>query len=189
VWARVPVWPIDRRHVGRVVSAGLVTAATLVVFAAIAVLLAATAKPAAVDSEDLRTEGVETTIALDPAASATPTDEVTATPASQSSAPQTPSDETAVPVSSEVPPTDPIANLRLSIQQQVNTGNLNPLKSGGLYTKVDEIARSINAGNFDDARHKIQDFRNMLVSLLSGGQVTASGYDVLTSNLDAIPVP
>jgi serine/threonine-protein kinase len=92
-----------------------------------------------------------------------------------------------MPATSSHPPADPIANLRLSIQQQVNTGNLNPMSASDLYPKVDGIAQALNAGKFDDVTHKVQDFRNTLVGLVNGGQLTAAGYNVLSSNLDAIP--
>jgi hypothetical protein len=52
---------------------------------------------------------------------------------------------------------------------------------------VDGIAQSLNAGNFGDVSHKVQDFRNALVGLVNAGQLTAAGYNVLSSNLDAIP--
>jgi len=86
-------------------------------------------------------------------------------------------------------PSDPIADLRMSIQQQVTTGHLNPDKASDLYKKVDDIAQAINAGNIEDARRKIQDFRNRIATLLSEGQLTAAGHDVLARDLDAIPLP
>jgi serine/threonine-protein kinase len=190
VSARAAVPPIPKRHVRRIVSGALAAVGTLVVVTTVAVFLAAASKPAGVQAEGGYTEGVPTMVTASALATAsvTPTEEVTPTPVSQSSAAPTSSDESVAPVSSSQPPTDPIANLRLSIQQQVNTGNLNPLKASTLYTKVDGIAQSINASNFDDVRHKIQDFRNTLVSLLNGGQLTATGYDVLSGDLDAIPL-
>jgi serine/threonine-protein kinase len=190
VWAHAAVPRGDERHLRRIVSRGLAAAGTLVVVTTVAVLLAAASRPASVQPEVLGTEGAPTVVTP---VSLTATMEVTSTP--QISAPPTPmqptrapSTGTIVPVSSSAPPVDPIANFRLSIQEQVNTGQLNPTKAGDLYTKVDGIAQSINAGKFDDVRHKVQDFRTFLTSLRNAGQLTPAGYDALASNLDAIPL-
>jgi serine/threonine protein kinase len=88
--------------------------------------------------------------------------------------------------SSQPPPADPIATLRLAIQQQVNTGNLNPDKASDLYTKVDAIAHAAHAGNTNDEANKIKELRDSLTGLRTGGQLSTSGYDVLSKDLDAI---
>ncbi len=91
-----------------------------------------------------------------------------------------------VPPSSQPPPVDPIVALRLSIQQQVNTGNLNPDKASDLYKKVDEIARAMNDGNTAEAAKKIKELRDKLGSLLDVGQLSASGYNTLIQDLDLV---
>jgi serine/threonine-protein kinase len=85
-----------------------------------------------------------------------------------------------------LPPADPIATMRVSIQRQVNGGNLNPDKASDLYKKVDEIARAINDDNIEDANHRIKDLRGRLASLLAEGQLTAGGYDEMIQALDSI---
>jgi eukaryotic-like serine/threonine-protein kinase len=193
VSAHAAVPPVDDRRVRRMVLRGLAAAGTLVVATTVAVLLAAASRSASVEPDGMQTERVPAAVAP---VSLTPTSQVTPTPGPQSSAAptsmqpsQTLASASIVSVSSTRPPVDPIANLRLSIQQQVNTGHLNPDKASDLYKKVDEIAQAINEGNVDDERHKIQDFRNKIATLLSEGQLTAAGYDVLSRNLDAIRLP
>jgi eukaryotic-like serine/threonine-protein kinase len=82
------------------------------------------------------------------------------------------------------PPTDPIAAARLSIQQQVSTGNLNPDVAKDLYKKVDEIAREINADDATDAANKLNNLRDKLAGLLEQGELTTVGHDALTRDLD-----
>jgi len=91
----------------------------------------------------------------------------------------------AVPQSSPVP-VDPVVALRLSIQQQVSTGNLNPDKASDLYKKVDELARAINVGNTDDATKKIKELRDKFGSLLNEGQLSAGGHGTLIRHLDLV---
>jgi eukaryotic-like serine/threonine-protein kinase len=102
-------------------------------------------------------------------------------PASQVSSPSPP----AAP-SSQAPPIDPIAALRLAIQQQVSTGNLNPDKASALYTKVDAIAHAANAGNTTDEAKNIKAFKDNLMALRTGGQLSVAGYNVLSDAADAI---
>jgi eukaryotic-like serine/threonine-protein kinase len=90
------------------------------------------------------------------------------------------------PASGQAPPADPIATLRLAIQQQVNTGNLNPDKASGLYTKVDVIAHDAYTGNTNDEANKIKELRDSLTALRTGGQLSISGYDILSKDLDAV---
>jgi len=91
-----------------------------------------------------------------------------------------------IPPTSQAPPVDPIVAMRLSIQQQVNTGNLNPDKDTDLYKKVDEVARAMNEGDGDEAGKKVQELRDKLASLLREGQLSAGGYDILSRDLDRI---
>jgi serine/threonine-protein kinase len=169
----------DRR---RAVSRGLAAVGALVVLSPAVALIAAKASAA---PERLRV--VWGTML-------TPTPDVTPPPDPQDSAQtssvqlnQSQSDESVVLVSTTPP--DPIANLRLAIQQQVSTGQLSPDKASDLLTRVNGIAQAINAGNTGDARHRIQDFHNRITTLLTAGQLTAAGADVLTRDLDAILPP
>ncbi len=93
---------------------------------------------------------------------------------------------TAVLPSSQPPPVDPIVVLRLSIQQQVSTGHVNPDKASDLYKKVDEIARAMNDGNTEEANKKIKELRDRLRSLLNEGQLSDGGHAILTRDLDAV---
>lgn len=99
---------------------------------------------------------------------------------------RTASPSATVQPSSPTPPADPIATMRLSIQQQVNTGNLNPDAASDLYHRVDDIAREISEGDTDDATKKVNEFRDKLSSLLDGGKLSAAGYDTLIRDLDRI---
>jgi len=92
----------------------------------------------------------------------------------------------AQPSSSQTPPADPVVALRLSIQQQVETGNLNPDMASDLYRKADEIARETNAGDTEEATKKVNELRDKLDRLLSEGKLSASGYDVLSRDLDRV---
>jgi len=130
-----------------------------------------------------------------PAAASTPS--VTATPAiSTPPSSSAPAPTRAVqasqvtspsaPPSSQAPPSDPIAALRLAIQQQVSTGNLNPDKASALYPKVDAIAHAAYAGNPTDEAKNIKAFKDSLLPLRTGGQLSVAGYDVLSDAADAI---
>jgi serine/threonine-protein kinase len=90
------------------------------------------------------------------------------------------------PPSSPAPPSDPIAALRLAVQQQVSTGNLNPDKASALYPKVDAIAHAANAGNLTDEAKNIKAFKDSLMPLRTGGQLSVAGYNVLSDAADAI---
>jgi hypothetical protein len=92
----------------------------------------------------------------------------------------------AVPSSSPAPPTDPIAALRLAVQQQVSNGNLNPDKASDLYAKVDAIAHAALAGNAGDEAKNIKAFKDRLTALRTGGQLSVAGYDILSDAADAI---
>jgi hypothetical protein len=116
---------------------------------------------------------------VSPSAGPTPT----ASPSDSDS--PTPS-ASAAPPGSQAPPTDPIAALRLAVQQQVSSGDLNPDKASDLYTKVDAIAHAVNAGNATDEAKNIKAFKDRLTALRTGGQLTAAGYNILNAAADAI---
>jgi serine/threonine-protein kinase len=92
---------------------------------------------------------------------------------------------TSVPPSSQVP-VDPIAAIRMSIQRLVSTGNLNPEKANDLNNNVDAIAHALAQGNAGDVANSIKAMRDKLTALRTGGQLTASGYDELNRDLNAI---
>ena len=135
-------------------------------------------------------ESADATGPLPPPATTSPT--MTATPPGSGTpsraAPANPpsASRPSVQPSSQAPPGDPIAALRLAFQQQVSTGNLNPDKASDLYTKVDAIAHSAIAGNVADETHNIKEFQDRLTALRTGGQLSASGYDTLTRALAAV---
>jgi serine/threonine-protein kinase len=81
---------------------------------------------------------------------------------------------------------DPVAVLRRAIQEQVNTGNLNPDKATDLYKQVDLIAKAVSGANAEELAKNIKAMRDKLTSLRTGGQLSASGYDTLIHDLDAI---
>ena len=119
----------------------------------------------------------------EPEGASTPSIELIRSPAVQETlAPS--SDASAGPIASV--PADPVATLRLSILDQVNTGHLNPDKASDLYKKVDELARAINVGNTGDAAKKIKELRDRFTVLRNEGQLTATGYDAMMRNLDAV---
>jgi hypothetical protein len=99
---------------------------------------------------------------------------------------QLPSPSPPAPPSSQAPPLDPIAALRLAVQQQVATGNLNPDKASALYQKIDAIAHAANAGNTTDEAKNIKAFKDALAPLRTGGQLSVAGYNVLSDAADAI---
>ena len=84
------------------------------------------------------------------------------------------------------PPVDPVAALRVSIQRQVDTGNLASAAATDLFKKVDEIARESNEGDLAEATKKINEFRRKLTELLDDGKLTAAGQSELNSRLDAV---
>jgi serine/threonine-protein kinase len=81
---------------------------------------------------------------------------------------------------------DPIAALRLSIRQQVDTGQLNPTKATDLYKKVDDIAHATKDGHSPDVAKKVKDFRTRLAELHDTGTLTTAGYDRLSADLDRL---
>jgi eukaryotic-like serine/threonine-protein kinase len=125
------------------------------------------------------TASVMMTASLPPTRAAAPPKVPTA---SQTPPPSSP----AARPSSQPPPPEPIAVLRVAIQQQVNTGNLNPDKASDLYKAVDAIAHSAYVGNTSDESKNIKALQDRLTALRTGGQLSASGYDILNKDLDAV---
>ncbi|MFG3299805.1 protein kinase [Micromonospora chersina] len=84
------------------------------------------------------------------------------------------------------PPRDPIVALRLSIQEQVDAGQLNPDAAKDLHAKVDAIAKETAEGDTDQAQEQIKKLRDKLSELLRGGKLTADGYDALSADVDRV---
>ena len=76
--------------------------------------------------------------------------------------------------------------MRLSIQEQVDTGQLNPDAARDLHAKVDAIAKELAEDDVDQAQEQIKKLRDKLTDLLRGGKLTAAGYDDLTAGVDRI---
>ncbi|WP_433315334.1 serine/threonine-protein kinase [Micromonospora chersina] len=87
---------------------------------------------------------------------------------------------------SAIPPRDPIVALRLSIQEQVDAGQLNPDAAKDLHAKADAIAKETAEGDTEQAQEQIKKLRDKLSELLRGGKLTASGYDALSADVDRV---
>ncbi|MGW4151793.1 serine/threonine-protein kinase [Micromonospora chersina] len=98
----------------------------------------------------------------------------------------TPSPRLTSATPSAVPPRDPIVALRLSIQEQVAAGQLNPDAAKDLHAKVDAIAKETAEGDTDQAQEQIKKLRDKLSELLRGGKLTAGGYDALSADVDRV---
>jgi serine/threonine-protein kinase len=120
-----------------------------------------------------------------PTATASPTMTASA-PAAATPSTTGPATRPTVQPSTPAPPGDPVAALRLAVQQQVSSGNLNPDKASDLYTRVDAIAHAAYSGNTTDEGKNIKAFQDRLTALRTGGQLSISGYDTLTSALAAV---
>jgi eukaryotic-like serine/threonine-protein kinase len=157
----------------------------LIALAAILIALAATWRSLSGEAEGLRAQWVpapggllapSTTRSSQPQAASHPS---TSTQSGSSASP-------GALESSQAPPADPIAAMRLAIQRQVDSGNLNPDKAGDLYKKVDELARAMNDPSADTAAKKVKELRDRLAALLADGQLSAAGYDALILALELI---
>ncbi|SBT49819.1 serine/threonine protein kinase [Micromonospora auratinigra] len=84
------------------------------------------------------------------------------------------------------PAADPIVAMRLSIQRQVTTGQLNPDAATDLHSRVDAIAREIAQGDTDQAEAQVKRLRDKLAELLRGGKLTPDGYRDLRAEVDRI---
>ncbi|WP_157746307.1 serine/threonine-protein kinase [Micromonospora inositola] len=87
---------------------------------------------------------------------------------------------------SPAPPADPLVAMRMSIQEQVDTGQLSPDAAKDLHAKVDAIAKELAEDDVDQAQEQIKKLRDKLAELLRGGKLTAAGYDDLTADVDRI---
>ena len=165
----------------RVAVAVLVTA----VAATGALLLATSGSDPSGTTGSLATSAASSDTAAAPSATATP--EPTAAQPSTVTGSSRPTQPAAVlEPSSQAPEVDPIAAMRLSIQEQVDTGNLNPDMASDLFKKVDEIAKELNEGDEEEAAKKINDLRNKLTSLRRDGKLTDTGYDTLIRDVDRV---
>ncbi|MEU4367114.1 serine/threonine-protein kinase [Micromonospora chersina] len=135
-----------------------------------------------------------TTTAAAPSAPVVPVTVAPATTRPRTVAPTTrspvatpkPSPSLASATPSAVPPRDPIVALRLSIQEQVDAGQLNPDAAKDLHAKVDAIAKETAEGDTDQAQEQIKKLRDKLSELLRGGKLTAGGYDALSADVDRV---
>jgi serine/threonine-protein kinase len=87
------------------------------------------------------------------------------------------------------PAVDPIAGMRLSIQQQVAAGHLTPESATDLQKKVDEFEQKFTEGNTREAAKKARDLREKITKLHHDGKLTDDGYQALlndVSRLDAL---
>lgn len=158
-----------------------VLSAAAVIIALTATLLSFLASRQSTPSEAVNTVAGVPTPAATSVAAVTPSQAVTEPLATRSAR-----SSRAVQPGIQAPPVEPIAAMRLSIQQQVSTGNLNPDKASDLYTRVDAIAKAVGQGNAGDAAKNIKAMRDKLASLRAEGKLTASGYDALIRDLDSI---
>ncbi|GIF53224.1 serine/threonine protein kinase [Asanoa ferruginea] len=83
-------------------------------------------------------------------------------------------------------PTDPIARLRLSIEEQVAAGALTAATATDLHKRVDDIAKRLGADDDKDLPKKVKDLRTKLTDLRREGRLTQSGYDALNRDLDPV---
>jgi eukaryotic-like serine/threonine-protein kinase len=84
------------------------------------------------------------------------------------------------------PPADPIAEMRMAIQQQVQNGQLNPAAAPDLQGRVDEIVKEINQGDVKTARDKVTALRQKLSDLNREGKLSSAGYAALSVKVDLI---
>ncbi|GHJ57134.1 hypothetical protein Nm8I071_64410 [Nonomuraea sp. TT08I-71] len=135
-----------------------------------------------------------TTTATAPSAPVVPVTVAPTTPSPRTVAPTTPSPAAtrkpspslASATPSAIPPRNPIVALRLSIQEQVDAGQLNPDAARDLHAKVDAIAKETAEGDTEQAREQIKKLRDKLSELLRGGKLTADGYDALSADVDRV---
>ncbi|MBY8873543.1 protein kinase [Micromonospora sp. PLK6-60] len=84
------------------------------------------------------------------------------------------------------PPADPIVAIRLSIQEQVNTGQLNPDAAKDLHAKVDAVAKNLAADDQRRARDEIKKLREKLTGLRKDGRLSEAGYLRLSKDVDRL---
>ncbi|WP_346118774.1 serine/threonine-protein kinase [Micromonospora coerulea] len=110
----------------------------------------------------------------------------TLAPTSRPPVSRTPSSRAISRTPSAPPPRDPVVAMRLSIQEQVETGQLNPDAADDLHAKVDAIAKELAEDDADQAEEQLKKLRDKLAELLRGGKLSAAGYDDLTADADRI---
>lgn len=178
--------PVRKRRRGILLVAVAVVGLALLALAAVTLLApdsntpvaGPTVPPARVDT------AVQPSVVTVTVAPTTSTLRATTPPPSRTSRAPSPRATTVTPT--PAPPADPIVAMRLSIQEQVDTGQLNPDAAKDLHSKVDAIAKAIAAGDSGPARDQIKKLRDKLKELLEGGKLTAAGYDDLTAAVDRI---
>ncbi|MGC5018806.1 protein kinase domain-containing protein [Micromonospora sp. DT47] len=183
--------PVRRRR-----RAVLLVAAGVLGVALLALAAAALRAPDSDTSVDSGTSVARPTVAPAPASPAAQPSVVTVpitvaptTPRPRTVAPTTPTSRAPSPRATSrtpVPPADPVVAMRLSIQEQVETGQLNPDVAKDLHSKVDAIAKEIAENDLEHAEEQIKKLRDKLTELLGGGKLTAAGYDDLTAGVDRI---
>ncbi|HZD96893.1 MAG TPA: protein kinase [Micromonosporaceae bacterium] len=110
--------------------------------------------------------------AAPPPSTGTPT--VSAAPPSPSNTP-TPGD-----------PTDQIAALQATLQQQVEAGHVDPHAADDLSQRIDDLTHRLDHGHGHDIADKIKGLRDDLSQLQDDGKVTTGGYDALSAGLDQL---
>ncbi|SCE74266.1 serine/threonine protein kinase [Micromonospora purpureochromogenes] len=182
--------PVRRRRLAVLLAAGILGVALL------ALAAAALRAPAGDTSADRGTRAAQPTVAPAPASTAAqpsvgaaPVTVAPTTPSLRTVAPTTPTSRAPSPRAASrtpAPPADPVVAMRLSIQEQVEAGQLNPDAAKDLHSKVDAIAKEIAEDDPEQAEEQVKKLRDKLSELLRGGRLTAAGYDDLTAGVDRI---
>ncbi|MEU5788511.1 protein kinase [Micromonospora purpureochromogenes] len=182
--------PVRRRRRAVLLAAGILSIALL------ALAAAALRAPGGDTSADSGTRVAQPSVAPAPASTAAqptvvavPVTVAPTTPSLRTVAPTTPTSRAPSPRAASrtpAPPADPVVALRLSIQEQVEAGQLNPDAAKDLHSKVDAIAKEIAENDPEQAEEQVKKLRDKLSELLRGGKLTAAGYDDLTAGADRI---
>jgi serine/threonine protein kinase len=186
--------PASRRNRWLIGIGGL---AVLIAAAAIALLLATQPRPTGQQAGAGPSEATSGPVSVGSPSpeGSPPTPSVNPSPVARSSgrvqstsAPSPAPTRTVAPTRTQpsTPPADPIVAMRLSIQEQVATGNLNPDVARDLYRAVDEVAAEINEGDTSDAAKKVDELHDLLATLLKEGRLTRAGYDALSRDADRL---
>ncbi|WP_319460590.1 serine/threonine-protein kinase [Micromonospora sp. RTP1Z1] len=175
-----------RRWRGLLLLAAAVLGVALLALAAVALLTPDTDSSVA----EPTVPAAPTPAAAQPSKPAVPVT-VAPTRPSLASATRTPASRTPSPraisrTPSPTPPADPIAAMRMSVREQVETGQLSPDAAKDLHAKVDAIAKEIAEDDTTQAQEQIKKLRDKLSELLRGGKLTADGYDTLSADVDRI---
>ncbi|MFC4149228.1 serine/threonine-protein kinase [Micromonospora mangrovi] len=184
-----PPGPARRRGARLALVAAALLGVALLALATVALLHRDTGSPVAAPT--VAPTPVATSTA--PAAPVVPVTVAPPTPKPRTLAPTTrpPATRTTRPPAASrtprpAPPADPIVAIRLSIQRQVATGQLNPDAAKDLHTKVDAIAKEIAENDPDQAEAQLKKLRDKLAELRRGGRLTAAGYTALSADADRI---